>query len=232
MYKSYNNVDFSIYNKPKKRKLETFNQQFVKDKGGIVALTSTGVDPHYAAYKHILRKLSPFSIFEIDLGIARTISERVLYIGDKRLRVYPCDVCSVFYTSPKPKHKKHGVYRYFHLDFPISGRILVRDHGFLQFLEKLAKWDNLKSPFYLETTFSIRGDRSFMTGPNVGLGVLEEEIPAIFERCGWKVDNPRNRAIQRDTRILDGVIRQCWKYTVSYKDGNPMINGFHKFTRR
>lgn len=227
-----NNVDYSIYNKPRKRKLEKFNQQFIKDKGGIVALTSTGVDPHYVAYKHILRKWSPFSIFEIDLEIARTISERVLLLGDKRLRVYPCDVCSVFYTSPKPRGKKHGVYRYFHLDFPTSGRILVRDYGLLQFLEKLAKWDNLKSPFYLETTFSVRGDRKFVTGENVGLEILEVEIPDIFERHGWVVDNPRNKAIPKNPWLTDSVIGRCDKYTVSYKDGNPMINGFHKFTRR
>lgn len=232
MYKNSSNVDFSIYNKPKKRKLEIFNQQFIKDKGGIFALTSTEVDPHYAAYKHILRKLSPFSIFEVDRDTYWNILERVLYIGDKRINVYPCSIFNIFHTSYKRKGKKYGTYRYGHLDLTKSGRVLVRDHEFLQFLERLAKWDNLYSPFYLETTFSVRGDGKFETGDNIGLSVLEDHIPAIFRADGWKVDNPRNKAIQECPWVLDGVIRQHWRYTVSYKDGCPMINGFHKFTRR
>lgn len=231
IYRSYDNVDLSIYSKPKKRKLELFNQRFIKEKGGIFALTGTEIDSHHITYRHILRERSPLSIFEVDPKTAWIILERILYIRDKRLHLYPCDIRNIFYTSPKPKGKKYGAYRYGHLDFCVTGRVLVRE-GLLDFFEKLARWNNLYSPFYLETTFSVWGDGKFKTGENVGLNTLEKYIPTIFEQHGWKVNSPRNRAINKDPQEMCNVIARHWCYTVSYEDGCPMINGFHKFTRR
>lgn len=236
-YRSYNKIDYSISNKPRKRSLEAFNQHFIKDKGGIFALTGPEVISHYNEYGKILRTLSPFSIFEIDIPTYWDIIKSALIIDDKRLHIYPCDICNILYTSPKPEGKKHGIYRYGHLDFCITGKVLVRDHSLLVFLERLAKWDNLKSPFYLETTFSIRGEKGFKTGKNVGLSILENKIPNIFSRYGWRISSPRNEAIHKDSSVVGGIVSRYWYpgYTVSYKDGKngcTMINGFHKFTRR
>lgn len=203
----------------KKIQNEKSNASKITKKGGIFLLSWLAVKEHYNMYKHILRALSPFDVYECDPATYKEIERRsrILRFNDKRVRVNFGDIFNVL----KKKVGRLPLYVYGHLDFCKTALTLCRDHNLLENLEKLAAWDNLKQVFFLEVTFSLWGDNSYKSDKNYGLFVLEKYIPTIFKRYGWKVENPRGHAQKH----------KGWKYSRSYRDGAPMINGFYKFTK-
>jgi len=218
--RSYAHVDYTEANKPKKRKLERINASKIDKKGGFFGITGPNPVDHYKAYKHILREKSPFKIYEQTPETARLIKRRTKHIKDPRLSVTIGDVFDVVKTEPKPGRPPLFVYG--HLDFCTTAKVLCRDHDLKKNLEALAQCTNLKNTFFLEMTFSIWGDKKFSTGKNMNLFILEKYIPMIFRRYGWKVTNPKGHAQKS----------KGWKYSRTYRDGCPMINGFYKLERR
>lgn len=217
--RSYNHVDYGEANKPHKRKLEKDNAAKIDEKGGCFLITGPPAPEHYHTYRRILRERSPFDIYEWDPKTYRTIQNRTrgIRLRDKRVRIHYGDVFDVL----KKKLGRVPLYVYAHLDFCITAMVLCREYKLKENLERLAAWDNSKRIFYLEITFTLRHDNKFDSGKNWGVFILEKYIPMIFKRYGWKVENPKGHAQKK----------KGWKYSRSYSDGCPMINGFYKFTR-
>jgi len=210
-------IDFS--KKLVKRALERENRTFVKETGGWFGLTGLAARSHWKEWHTTLRRKSPFIIIENDKKRFAEICEEVekLKAEDPR-KAWKISVKygDLFETMKKVRIGKNTpVFRYGHLDFCITSKVLMREHQLIENLFWLSTWKNLKSPFYLDVTFSRRGDSGMHTS------VLNATIPDIFEAAGWKVSNPKRQLIGHRFVNPYREPKQC-----------PMVNALYKFNKK
>jgi len=198
-----------------KRNLENENRKFIKETGGFFGLTGPAVEAHWKTWHTILRRQSPFLIIEYNskrfYDMRRSVEE--LKVKDPR-KAWKITIRQgeLFDMLKRVRlGTRSPLFRYGHLDFCITSKVLLRDHQLTENLFWLAAWKNLKSPFYLDVTFSARGDGGMATS------VMNEFIPSIFEATGWKTINPKQRFLGRRFINHYREPRQCAMANALYK---------------
>lgn len=225
-------VDFS--NRPVKREIELFNSKLTTQKGGWFGLTADQFLWHYNAYKHNLRKNSPFFVVDYDYNITNAIKKQV---AENNLSNVVVKTGDLFDCLKKVGHYNVPLFSFGHLDFCRTALTLCRDEQLIENLYWLAKWDNLKDTFFFDITFAVRGDHASMY-----ISMLEFTIPQIFMSCGWQVYNTKRGCISYNDNCEE-IYSRSLPYNPKVEVGNfmheyrekrccGMVNAFYKVVRK
>ena len=211
-------IDLADFNKKLvKRNLENENRKYILEKGGFFGLTGPAVEAHWKTWHTILRTNSPFLIIEHDPGRFHKMKgsvRKIKRMSPKRSKQIVIKQGDLFRILRRMKPRSRvPLFRYGHLDYCATSKTLFRDHNLINDLFWLAKWKHLKSPFYLDVTFSIRGDGGMYKTAMDGL------IPSIFSASRWRVSNPKRKRSHIFHRLYNEP-RQT-----------PMVNALYKFER-
>lgn len=213
-------VDVDFANKTVKRHLEEENRKCVKETGGWFGLTGILVEAHWDAWKSMLKARSPFIIGETDPDSFEEIKHRIsglTYHDPKKAYNIWAQFEDIFDCLSRVEPAEVNLFRYGHLDFCRTSKVLVREHKLIEKLYWLSRWNNLKSPFYLDVTFSVRGDGGEY---RMYTCMMESMIPTIFNNAGWEVINPKRHLLGH-------------RFVNEYREPHqsPMVNAIYKFVK-
>jgi hypothetical protein len=207
--KPINVANFST--KVKKRQLELETSELISQKGGWFGIPGPAIVDHWNTFKNILKDRSPFLAIEensLQFNKMSTVIE-----GIEQISLIKGDLFKVLHSfsqlNPSPKVP---LFAYGHLDFCKTATVLIRDYDLLTNLMWLAKWNQLKSTFFLDVSVSCRPD-----GGESYNKLFQEFIPFIFGICGWVAEDPRKLPN---------------KFVQTYRDSNPMANALYKMVKK
>lgn len=114
---------------------------------------------------------------------AEHFGERIVKHGDLFEMLFKSHPATKYIQDGSGKIRKPQ-YSYGHLDFCCTAVKLTDEH-FEYNLRQLAQWWNLKSPFHLDITVALRGDKNRASA----VLLFQHTIPTIFQQVNWKLDS-------------------------------------------
>jgi hypothetical protein len=213
-------VDLDYGNRPIKNALEAEEANLIDLKGGIFGLFGTELKSHIEKFGGIPTIYSPITVIEQDkdkyIKMCRIANELVNEnINVNKLRISQGDLFDVLKRIPKQRIPMN---RFGHLDFCITAHRMLRDMNLEENLKWLAGWHNIKKTFFMDITFATRNDIG-----NKHIVVMEDMIPSIFSKAGWKVSSPMKHRANTGGNFI-----------VKYRDAQsplPMVRAFYKFEK-
>jgi hypothetical protein len=217
------NTDYS--KKLNKRQLESLTGDLIQSdrdtaKGDLFGIIGPAVKEHAETWGSLRGEDSQFIMVEKEKKVYEEMIPKWKKLKDPNVLLVHGDV---FDTINRIRsNKKHTFnFIYGHLDFCKTAHVLKYEFDLYKNLCWLAKWKKLNDIFWLDVSFSTRTDNKKDSYDNSYEMVMENEIPYIFSRYGWKVINIRPN---KDKKTFANEYRepqQC-----------PMVNALYKFIRK
>lgn len=191
--------------------------------GSVICLPGSDGTSHYGIHEHILRSDSCFATYDMDKKTYNSLFRqmnriRSMFRDERVISPSSRNVWTMFDRFHKEPGKQ-PMFAFFHLSTCTSVKMLEEEFDWSKNIERLSKWNNIKSPFYLETTYFAKPTKITDHFADA-LKMIDKTIPNIWKKNGWIV-KPTGRYPTHG------------KFAIRYQDGKTVyLNGFHKFARR